>query len=78
MKLPLLTARKVAKILKKLEFNFVRQEGSHMFFRHKDGRTTVVPCHPNEKIDRGSFEQNSKERFENKQRGIYEECINSL
>lgn len=24
-----------------------------MFFRHPDGRTTVVPNHPGEKLDRG-------------------------
>jgi len=24
-----------------------------MFFRHQDGRTTIVPNHPNEDIDRG-------------------------
>jgi len=24
-----------------------------MFFEHKDGRTTVIPNHPGEKIDRG-------------------------
>ncbi len=53
MKLPLLTARELAKILKRAGFEFIRQEGSHMFFRHPDGRTTVVTNHPGEKIDRG-------------------------
>ncbi len=52
-KLPLLTAREVAKVLKKLGFEFKRQEGSHMFFEHPDGRTTVIPNHPGEDIDRG-------------------------
>ena len=52
-KLPLLTAKELAKILKKLGFEFKRQEGSHMFFEHSDGRTTVVPNHPGEEIDRG-------------------------
>ena len=52
-KLPLLTAKEVAKILKKLGFEFKRQEGSHMFFEHLDGRTTVIPNHPGEEIDRG-------------------------
>jgi len=51
-KLPLLTAREFSKILKKLGFNFKRQEGSHMFFQHSDGRTTVIPNHPGEEIDR--------------------------
>ena len=52
-KLPLLTAKELAKILKKLGFEFKRQEGSHMFFEHPDGRTTVIPNHPGEEIDRG-------------------------
>ena len=52
-KLPLLTAREVAKILKKLGFELKRQEGSHMFFQHEDGRTTVIPNHGGEDIDRG-------------------------
>lgn len=52
-KLPLLTANDVAKILKKLGFEFKRQEGSHMFFQHSDGRTTVIPNHAGEEIDRG-------------------------
>ena len=52
-KLPLLTASELAKILKKLGFEFKRQEGSHMFFQHPDGRTTVIPNHPGEDIDRG-------------------------
>ena len=52
-KLPLLNAKELAKILQKLGFEFRRQEGSHMFFEHIDGRTTVIPNHPGEDIDRG-------------------------
>ena len=52
-KLPLLNAREMAKILKKFGFELKRQEGSHMFFEHSDGRTTVIPNHGNEEIDRG-------------------------
>lgn len=52
-KLPLMKASELAKILKKLGFEFKRQEGSHMFFEHADGRTTVIPNHPGEEIDRG-------------------------
>ena len=51
-KVPLLTAREVIKILKKMGFELKRQEGSHMFFRHEDGRTTI-PNHPGEELDRG-------------------------
>ena len=52
-KLPLLTAKELAKILNKLGFEFKRQEGSHMFFEHLDGRTTIIPNHAGEEIDRG-------------------------
>ncbi len=52
-KLPLLNAREMAKILKRLGFELKRQEGSHMFFEHPDGRTTVIPNHSGEEIDRG-------------------------
>lgn len=52
-KLPLMKARDVAKVLKKLGFELKRQRGSHMFFEHLDGRTTVVPNHPSEDVDRG-------------------------
>jgi len=51
MKLPLLNAKQLSKILDKIGFEFLRQKGSHMFFRHPDGRTTVIPNHPNDKID---------------------------
>lgn len=52
-KLPLLTAKEIAKILERLGFKLLRQEGSHMFFKHPDGRSTVIPNHPGEEIDRG-------------------------
>ena len=52
-KLPLITAREVSKILERLGFECKRQRGSHMFFEHPDGRTTVIPNHPGDKIDRG-------------------------
>jgi predicted RNA binding protein YcfA (HicA-like mRNA interferase family) len=51
-KLPLMKANDIAKILEKLGFEFKRQKGSHMFFGHPDGRTTVIPNHPTEHVDR--------------------------
>ena len=45
-------ATEVAKVLQKLGFEFRRQKGSHMFFEHSDGRTTVIPQHPTEHVDR--------------------------
>lgn len=52
-KLPLLNAKELSRILQKLGFELKRQEGSHMFFEHSDGRTTVIPNHGGEEIDRG-------------------------
>ena len=45
-KLPQITAKEVSKVLQKLGFEFKRQKGSHMFFGHKDRRTTTIPNHP--------------------------------
>jgi len=39
--------------LEKEGFVSVRQKGSHRFYRHPDGRTTVVPIHANRDISRG-------------------------
>ncbi|MEK6833762.1 MAG: type II toxin-antitoxin system HicA family toxin [Nanoarchaeota archaeon] len=70
-KLPLITATEFIKILKKIGFEIIRQKGSHIFLRHKDGRTTVVPDHSGEKVDRGLLNkilkkdiQVSREEFE--------------
>lgn len=52
-RLPLLTAKELIKILTQLGFECKRQKGSHMFFQHADGRTTVIPNHAGEQIDRG-------------------------
>lgn len=52
-KLPILKARQLIKILKKLDFSQVRQKGSHIFFSHPDGRTTVVPFHQSKTIGKG-------------------------
>ncbi len=52
-KLPQLTANELIKILQRIGFKTIRQHGSHIFLRHGDGRTTTVPNHPGEKLDRG-------------------------
>ena len=52
-KLPLLKPAELIRVLDKLGFQLIRQKGSHMFFRHPDGRTTIVPNHPGEDVDRG-------------------------
>jgi len=44
-KLPVLKPRQVVALLVAREFVCVRQRGSHMQFRHPDGRATTVPDH---------------------------------
>ena len=44
-KLPVLKPREVCAILHALGFALVRQRGSHMQYRHDDGRATTVPNH---------------------------------
>lgn len=52
-KLPVLTSKALIKILLKMGFKIDRQKGSHMILKHPDGRSTVVPMHAGETIDRG-------------------------
>lgn len=52
-KLPQISASELIKILVKIGFEIKRQDGSHIFLKHNDGRKTVVPNHPGEKLDRG-------------------------
>ena len=44
-KVPILKPQEVIKVLKKLGFEEVRQKGSHIQFKHNDGRMTTVPFH---------------------------------
>jgi predicted RNA binding protein YcfA (HicA-like mRNA interferase family) len=44
---------KVIKVLERIGFQILRKKGSHVFLKHPDGRTTVVPVHSGEEIGRG-------------------------
>lgn len=46
-------ARQLIRYLEYLGFIQVRQQGSHKFFRHPDGRTATVPDHAGEDLGRG-------------------------
>ncbi len=60
-RLPQLKAREVIKFLKKMGFCEVRRKGSHRFFKHSDGRFTVVAVHGGEDINRSLLMQILKE-----------------
>jgi predicted RNA binding protein YcfA (HicA-like mRNA interferase family) len=45
--------RKIVKALTELGFRLERVHGSHLVFKHRDGRMTVVPRHGNQEIGRG-------------------------
>ncbi|OGI19074.1 MAG: hypothetical protein A3B68_07685 [Candidatus Melainabacteria bacterium RIFCSPHIGHO2_02_FULL_34_12] len=46
MSLPIVKSKGLEKILLKLGFIKTRQKGSHAFYKHHDGRYTVIPHHP--------------------------------
>ncbi len=52
-KLVLISGRDLCKILEKLGFEKIYGRGSHVRFKHLDGRRTVVPVHSNEKLGIG-------------------------
>lgn len=44
-RLPIVDSRTMEKALLHLGFERIRQKGSHVFYRHPDGRVTTVPHH---------------------------------
>ncbi len=53
MKLPQLTGKELAKFVEKIGFVYSHTTGSHMVYKHRDGRRTVIPYHANEEIGPG-------------------------
>jgi len=51
-RLPILTGLEVKKILEKVGFKTIRQKGSHVFLKHQDNRTTIIPVHKGKDVDR--------------------------
>ena len=60
--------KRLVKILKELGFSERDAEGSHIFFKHEDGRTTVVPIHKRD-LSKGLLRKNF-ERYPAFSRGI--------
>ena len=44
-RIPILKPREICRLLEALGFVLLRQRGSHMQYRHQDGRGTTVPNH---------------------------------
>ena len=47
------SGKELCKILEKLGFEKIYGKGSHVRFKHSDGRRTVVPVHGNEDLGPG-------------------------
>ena len=56
-KLPIIDAGTFEKILFKLGFKSVRSKGSHVFYRHPDGRYTTLPHHKGGDLGRSLIRQ---------------------
>ena len=60
--------------MRHMGFQLVRQKGSHAYYRHPDGRATVLPVHRGEDLGRGLLREIlrdieiSNEEFENLQK----------
>ena len=52
-KLPKLTGKELGKVVLKLGFEYSHTTGSHMVFKHKDGRRTTIPHHAGEELGPG-------------------------
>lgn len=52
-KLLILTGKELAKIVEKLGFIYSHTTGSHMVYKHMDGRRTTIPHHAGEEIGPG-------------------------
>ena len=52
-KLPTIKGSELVAALRKVGFETVRQRGSHVRFRHPDGRVVTIPIHAGEELGRG-------------------------
>lgn len=73
-KLPLLTGRELGRIIEKMGFVFSHQKGSHLIYKHPDGRKTSIPHHTGEEIGPGLLNKIIKKDL-NMTRKEFEKCI---
>jgi len=75
-KLITISGKKMCKLLENLGFEMIYGKGSHIRFKHSDGRRTVVPVHGNEDLGRGLLREIlrqinlSKEEYEELRRKV--------
>ena len=72
-RLPTVRFRQMESVLLRLGFERVRQKGSHVFYRHSDGRTTTVPNHPGRNLARPLLREILRE-IELTPEQFHEEC----
>jgi len=76
VKLISISGKKFCKILEKLGFEKIYGKGSHIRFKHPDGRRTVIPIHANELLGKGLLREIlkqiklSKEKYEELRFGV--------
>jgi len=56
-KIPIVSVKILEKILFHLGFEVKRKSGSHVFYRHPDGRYTTLPHHGNQDLGRSLIRQ---------------------
>ena len=56
-RLPIINSKKFEKILFELGFLYVRQKGSHAYYKHPDGMYTTLPHHPGRDLGRPLIHQ---------------------
>ena len=56
-KIPIIKVKKLEKLLFFLGFEAKRKSGSHVFYRHPDGRYTTLPHHGNQDLGRSLTRQ---------------------
>jgi predicted RNA binding protein YcfA (HicA-like mRNA interferase family) len=57
MRLPIVKVKTLEKLLFFLGFEAKRRSGSHVFYRHQDGRYTTLPHHGNQELGRSLIRQ---------------------
>ncbi|MBE3089807.1 MAG: type II toxin-antitoxin system HicA family toxin [Actinobacteria bacterium] len=60
-KLQIVDAKTMERLLLLLGFERVRQKGSHVFYRHPNGRTTTIPHHKGRVLARPLIKEILKE-----------------